>query len=88
MEVLYTCNSSEGIGEGGGGGPWRWWWTMEVVDSQQLRRCRFFVTVHIYPCMSPADTLHNSSEDVDRGGGGPWRWWTVEVVDCGGGEAP
>ena len=53
---------------------------MEVVDSQQLRRCRFFVTVRIYPCMSPADTLHNSSEDVDRGGGGPWRWWTVEVV--------
>ena len=47
---------------------------MEVVDSQQLRRCRFFVTVRIYPCMSPADTLHNSSEDVDRGGGGPWRW--------------
>ena len=53
---------------------------MEVVDSQQLRRCRFFATVRIYPCMSPADTLHNSSEDVDRGGGGPWRWRIVEVV--------
>ena len=47
---------------------------MEVVDSQQLRRCRFFVTVRIYPCMSPADTLHNSSEDVDHGGGGLLRW--------------
>ena len=34
VKVLYTCNSSEGIGEGGGGGPWRWW-TMEVVVDHE-----------------------------------------------------